>query len=183
MVGASNLNDPRVFRSQPPPAPVQEAQVEWPADEEPDEETVVEFADSLANLNQDDARPAMAPMWGEEKTRLYKPQRAHPSSEEPTENFVVVGAPGEPNMMVTGLPKVIIDPAVLADSPPDPARSEATKRRRGRRGADTRLGLGLCLLGWLALALSIAWRQPRIASLTHHALARLATAISSVGGK
>lgn len=67
IVGASNLSDPRVFRSQPPGATVPEAQVEWPADEEPDEETVVEFACSLADLNRDDARPAMAPMWAKKK--------------------------------------------------------------------------------------------------------------------
>jgi len=176
MVGATNLSDPSLFRSEPPAAPAEDAKTEWAADEE----TVIEFVGSLADPHREEPRPAMASMSGEEKTALYRPERLRLTSEELTDEFVAADAAGEAQLLDAGPPKVIIAPAVLADSAPDPARAEATKRRRGRRDADTKLGLMLCLLGGVALALSIAWRHPRTAPMTHDAVSRIAIAISRV---
>jgi hypothetical protein len=168
MVGAINLNDPSLFRSQPPPALIQGAQTEGVADEE----STIEFVGSLMDPNRDEAQPSV---WGEEKTRLYKPQRSHLPPEEPTDEFDAAAALEETALLGPEAPKVIIAPAVLADSEPDPARAEATKKkRRGPRGADTKLGLSMCLLGGLALAFSAAWRHPRTAPVTHHAFATVA---------
>jgi hypothetical protein len=181
MVGRVNLNDPSLFRSEPPAALMQDAKNEWAADEE----TMIEFVGSLTDPNLDEAQPAPASIWGDgdEKTRLYKPQRSHLSPEEPTDEFEAAVPAGETAGVGAGPPKVIIAAAVLADSAPDPARAEATKRRRGRRTADTKLGLSLCLLGALALALSVAWRHPRTAPATHHAFAKIAAVVSSLRGK
>jgi hypothetical protein len=176
VIGKINLRDPSLFRSEPPPGPVQEAKAAWVAHEE----TTIEFVGALTGLNGDEAQPAPGSACGEEMTTFYRPQRSHLSPEEPTDEFEAV----TPEAPVVGAepPKVIIAADVLADSPPDPTRAEATKRRRGRR-ADTKLGLGLCLLGGLALALSAAWRHPGTAPVTHDAFAKVAAAVSSLQGK
>ena len=176
MVGATNLNDPCLFRSEPPPAFMQDATVECD-----DEESSVEFVGSLIDLNRDEAQPTTASAWADEKTRLYRPQRSRLPPEEPSDEFEAEVAPGEARVLGPEPPKVIIAPAVWADSAPDPARAEATKKkRRGRRGADTKLGLSMCLLGGLALALSAAWRHPRTAPATHEAFAKVAAVAASL---
>jgi hypothetical protein len=175
VIGATNLTDARLFRSEPPPAPIQEAEAE-PLEHE---ESLVEFVGSLNGFNPDEAQSAMDSAWGE-KTTLYKPQRSHLPPEEPTDEFEAAVAPGEAEMVGAEPRKVIIAPAVLAGSVPDPARAEATKKRRARPGTDTKLGLWLCLLGGAALALSIAWRHPKTAPLTHDAFAKVAAAVSSL---
>jgi hypothetical protein len=180
MVGATNLNDPCLFRSEPPPALLQGAKAEYFEDEE----ASVEFVGSLMNLNRDDVQPSMASAWGEEKTQLYRPQRSHLTPEEPCNEFEAEAAAGEAVVLGPAPPKVIIAPAVLADSAPDPTRAEATKtKRRGRPGADTKLGLSMCLLGGLALAFSAAWRHPRTAPVTHDAFARVAAVAASLLGR
>lgn len=177
MVGAINLNDPSLFRSEHPPALMQDAQVECVEDEE----ASIEFVGSLKNLNEDEAQPTEASAWGEEKTRLYKPQRSRLPPEEATDEFDAAVAPEETALLGPEPPKVIIAPAVLAGSEPDPARAEATKKkRRGPRGTDTKLGLSMCLLGGLALAFSAAWRHPRTAPVTHHAFAKVAAIATSL---
>jgi len=176
VIGAINLKDARLFRSEPPPAPIQEAEAE-PLEHE---ESLVEFVGSLTGFNRDEAESAMDSAWGE-KTTLYKPQRSHLPPEEPTDEFeAATVAPGEAEMVGAEPRKVIISPAVLAGSVPDPARAEATKKRRARPGTDTKLGLWLCLLGGAALALSIAWRHPKTAPVTHDAFAKVAAAVSSL---
>src|SRR5215216_305026 len=62
MVGATNLNDPCLFRSEHPPAPMQNA----PAECVEDEEATIEFVGSLTDLNRDDAEPRVMSVWGEE---------------------------------------------------------------------------------------------------------------------
>jgi hypothetical protein len=177
VVGAANLRDPCLFRSEPPPAPVEEQDVEW----DTHEDTTVDFVGSLSDLNRPEAQPATA---SGEKTTLYKPQRSHLAPEEPTRQFEAAGASGKARMVGAEPPKVIVAPAVLAGSPPDPARTEATKKkRRARQGTDTKLGLALCLLGGVALALSAAWRHPRTAPATREAFTRIAAVVSSLQGK
>lgn len=178
VVGATNLRDPCLFRSEPPVAPEQAAKPEWAADDV----TTVEFVGSLTGLDRGEAQPAMGSAWLEEKTTLYKPQRSHLPPEEPTGEFEAAAAPQDA-VVGAELAKVIIAPAVLAGSAPDPARAEATKRRRRRPGADTKLGLALCLLGGVALALSAAWRHPRTAPLIQDAFAGVVAAVSSLQGK
>jgi hypothetical protein len=179
MVGATNLNDPCLFRSEPPPALTREPH----ADDVEDDEASIEFVGSLANLNRDEAQPTMASAWGEEKTQLYRPQRSRLAPQESCEEFEADVAPGEARVGPAP-PKVIIAPAVLADSAPDPARAEATKRkRRGRPRSDNKLGLSMCLLGALALAFSAAWRHPRTAPVTHGALARVAAVAANLLGR
>jgi hypothetical protein len=181
MVGATNLNDPCLFRSEPPPALIQDANVECVDDEE----ASIEFVGSLIGLNRDEEPATMASVWGsDEKTRLYRPQRSRLPPEEPCDEFEPEVAPEESALLGPAPPKVIIAPAVWADSAPDPARAEATKKkRRARRGADTKLGLSMCLLGGLALALSVAWRHPRTAPATHDAFARVAAIAASLLGR
>jgi len=178
MVGVTNLNDPSLFRSQPPPALGQEARVEGVDDEQ----TTVDFVGSLMDIDQDEAQPTMASLSCEEKTRLYRPQRSHLAPEEPSDEFDAAVTSAEATVLGPQPPKVILAAAVLADSAPDPARAEATKkkRRRGRQDNDAKLGLGMCLLGALALALSAAWRHPRTAPVTHHAFAKVAAAATSL---
>ena len=55
MVGRANLNDPSLFRSEPPAALMQGAKDEWAADEE----TTIEFVGSLADPNRDEAPTAV----------------------------------------------------------------------------------------------------------------------------
>lgn len=180
VIGAIDLKDPSLFRSEPPPAPTPEAMVEVGADED----TMIEFVGSVTSFNGDDAQPATASVWGEEETKLYRPQRSHlASAEEATDEFEAEAPAAEGAVVGAEPPKVIIAPAVLADSAPDPARSEATKKRRARRGTDTKFGVGLCLLGGVALALSLAWRHPRTAPMTHQAFAKVAAAVSNLQGK
>ena len=181
MVGATNLNDPCLFRSEPPPRLIQGANVE----DVDDEEASIEFVGSLSGLNRDEEPPPTASVWGnEENTRLYRPQRSRLSQEEPCDEFEPEVAPEESAVLGPEPPKVIIAPAVWADSAPDPARAEATKKkRRGRPGADTKLGLTMCLLGGLALALSVAWRHPRTAPATHDAFAKVVVVASSLLGR
>lgn len=177
VVRAINLKDPCLFRSEPPPAPVQHADSEWPADDT----ATIEFVGALTGLNLDEAQPVTPAIHsGEEKASLYRPLRSHLPPEEPTDEFETAAGPTETKVLSPGPPKVIIAPAVLADSAPDPARTEATKRRRGRRGADTKLGLSLCLLGGLSLAVSAASWHPKIGAMTHEAYARVAGAVSSL---
>lgn len=176
LVGAINLNDPSLLRSQPPPAPSQDASVEGVEDED----TTIEFVGSL-DPDREEAQPTTASVWGEEKTRLYRPQRARLVPEEPSNEFEPVEASPEATLLDPGPPKVVLNAAVLADATPDPARAEATKKkRRGRQNTDTRLGLFMCLLGGLALALSAAWRHPRTAPVTHDAFARVAAVAASL---
>jgi hypothetical protein len=176
MVGAINLNNPCLFRSEPPPSPIQEANVEWVENEE----TTIDFVGSLIDPNRDEAPPPMASSWGEETT-LYRPQRSRLPPEEPCDEFDAAVAPGEAAVLGPDTPKVIIAPAVLADSAPDTTRAEATKKkRRGQRAADTTLGLSMCLLGGLALAFSVAWRHPRTAPVTHEAFAKVAAVTASL---
>jgi hypothetical protein len=178
MVGATNLNDPCLFRSEPPPAPIQDANVECVEDEE----ASIEFVGSLMALNRHDAQPTS--VWGEENTRLYRPQRSRLSEAEPSEEYEAAVAPGEAAVLGPEPPKVIIAPTVLADSAPDPARAEATKKkRRGRPGGDSKLGLTLCFLGGFALALSAAWRHPKTAPVTHEAFAKVAAVAASLLGR
>lgn len=177
-VGAIDLRDPSLFRSEPPAAILRETNAEWAAQED----TTIDFVGSLAGFDRDEPAATSASISGEEHTTLYKPQRSHLPPEEPTDEFEAALPPGE-SKLVPGPPKVIIAPAVLADAAPDPARAESTKRRRGRRGADTKLGLSLCLLGGLALALSAASRHPKTAPVTHDAFARVAAAVSGLLGK
>jgi hypothetical protein len=180
MVGAINLNDPSLFRSEPPPALIQGAQTEGVADEE----STIEFVGSLMNRDRDEPEAEVASVWGEEKTRLYKPQRSHLPPEEPTDEFDAAGASEETALLGPAPPKVIIAPAVLADSEPDPARAEATKKkRRGQRAVDSKVGLSMCVLGGLALAFSAAWRHPRTAPVTHDACARVAAVAISLLGR
>ena len=180
MVGATNLNDPCLFRSEPPPALNHEAK----ADYVDDEESSIEFVGSLVSLNRDDAPPPMASVWGEEKTQLDRPQRSRLPPEEPCDEFEAAPVPEEAKVLGPEPPKVIIAPAILADSAPDPTRAEATKKkRRGRPRADTKLGLSMCLLGGLALAFSAAWRHPRTAPVTHDAFARVAAVAASLWGR
>jgi hypothetical protein len=178
MVGAINLNNPCLFRSEPAPAPVQDAKGEWVDDEE----TSIDFVGTLVDPNRDEAPPTMASVWGEETT-LYRPQRSRLPPEEPCDDFE--GAvPEEATELGPATPKVIIAPGVLADSAPDPTRAEATKKkRRGQRAADTKLGLCMCLLGGLALAFSAAWRHPRTAPVTHEAFARVAAVAATLLGR
>lgn len=175
VIGAINLSDERLFRSEPPGPLIQEVE----AERLEREESLVEFVGSLTGFNGDEAQSAMDSAWGEQTT-LYKPQRSHLPPEEPTDEFETAVAPGEAEMVGAEPPKVIIAPAVLADSAPDPGRAEPTRKRRARPGADTKLGLWLCLLGGAALALSIAWRHPRTAPVTHDAFAKVAAAVSSL---
>jgi len=178
VVGAINLKDPSLFRSQPPAAPIRDAKAEWAADEE----TTIDFVGSLAGLDRDEAPPAMTSPWGDESTRLYRPQRSHLSPEEPSDELEETSEPAQGALLGPEPPKVIIARTVLAESPPDTSRAEATKRRRGRRGTDTKLGLSLCLVGALALALGAAWRHPRTAPATHEAFTRVAITVSSLLG-
>lgn len=175
VIGSTNLKDPSLFRSEPPPALLQEDGLGWAAHDD----TTVDFVGSLTDLYGDEAQPELA---AGEKTTLYKPQRPHLAPEEPTDEFDAAGAAGEPRVVGAEPPKVIIAPAVLAGAP-DPARTEATKKRRARHGSDTKLGLGVCLLGGVALALSVVWRHPRTAPVTHEAFTRVAAAVSSLHGK
>ena len=177
MVGAINLNDPSLFRSEHPPALMQDAE----AESSEDEEASIEFVGSLMDPNRDEAEPGEMSVWGEEKTRLYKPQRSRLPPEEATDEFDAAAAPEGTALLGPEPPKVIIAPAVLDDSEPDPARAESTKKkRRGSRRADTKLGLSMCLLGGLALAFSAAWRHPRTAPVTHHAFATVAAVAASL---
>ena len=179
MVGAINLNNPCLFRSEPPPPPIQDADVDCVENEE----TTIDFVGSLMDPNRDEARPTMASIWGEETT-LYRPQRSRLPEEEPCDEFEAAVAPGEATVLGPHTPKVIIAPAVLADSAPDPTRAEATKRkRRGPRGGDMKLGLSMCLLGGLALAFSAAWRHPRTAPVTHDAFTKVAAVAASLLGR
>lgn len=181
MVGASNLNDPCLFRSEPPPAALQNAPAKC---SDGDDDVVIEFVGSLMDPNRDErdeAQPTMASVWGDEKTRLYRPQRSHLTPQEPSDEFDEVLAATDAAARSPEPPKVIISPAALADSAPDPTRAEATKKKkkhRARRGGDTRLGLAMCVVGGLALAFSAAWRHPRTAPVTQHAFAR-ATAVAA----
>src|SRR3954471_18167308 len=59
LVGAINLKDPCLFRSEPPAALIEKAKDEWVADEE----TTIDFVGSLTNFNRDDEQSAMASMW------------------------------------------------------------------------------------------------------------------------
>lgn len=180
MVGAINLNDPSLFRSEPPPAPIQDEQLVGVEDEE----SSIEFVGSLVDSDRDEAQPTTASVWGEEETKLYKPQRSRLPPEEHTDEFDAAAAPEEPALLGPVPPKVIIAPAVLADLAPDPARAEATKKkRRGRQAADTKLGLRMCVLGGLALALSAAWRHPITAPVTHDAFARVAAIATTLFGR
>jgi hypothetical protein len=184
VIGATNLSDPSLFRSEPPP-PLQDADIGQAAHEfgwSAHEDTTVDFVGSLSDLGRDEAEPAMTASVSGEKTTLYKPQRSHVPSEEPTDELDATGAAREARVAGAEQPKVIIAPAVLAGAP-DPARTEATKKRRARYGADTKLGLVLCLLGGVALALSAAWRHPRTAPVAHDAFTRVAAAVSSLHGK
>lgn len=177
MVGVINLNDPSLFRSEPPPALGQEARVEGVDDEQ----TTVDFVGSLMDIDRDEARPTMASLSGEEKTRLYRPQRSRLAPEQPSDEFDAEMASAEATLLGPQPPKVVLAAAVLADSAPDPSRAEATKRkRRGRQDNDTKLGLCMCLLGGLALVLSAAWRHPRTAPVTHDAFAKVAAAATSL---
>lgn len=178
MVGVLNLNDPSLFRSEPPFAPNSGGDV----DGLEDEGTTIDFVGALADFDQDEATPAS--VWGEENTRLYKPQRSRLPPEEPDDEFDTELAAADAASLGPGPPKVIIASAVLADSMPDPTRAEATKKkRRGRPGTDTKLGLYLCVLGGLALAFSVAWRHPRTAPVTHVAFARAAAVAASLLGR
>ena len=179
MVGRTNLRDPSLFRSEPPPALIQDAEDE--AAER--EDTTIDFVGALAEYNRDEAHPAAASAWGDEHTQLYRPQRSHLPPEEATDEFEASVPPGDAPVVGPEPPKVIISFGVLADSAPDPARAEATKKRRPRRGTDVKLGLALCLLGGGALALSVAWRHPRTAPVTHEAFAKVAAAVSSLRGR
>jgi hypothetical protein len=183
VIGATNLKDPSLFRSEPPPARTAEDDIGcdahnigWTAHEE----TTVDFVGLLTDLDRDEAQPDVPAACGE-KTTLYKPQRLRVAPEEPTDPFEAGAATGEARVAGAEPPKVIIAPAVLAGAP-DPARTEATKKRRARH-ADTKLGLGLCLLGGVALVLSAAWRHPRTAPVTHEAFTKVAAAVSSLHGK
>jgi hypothetical protein len=176
MVGAINLNNPSLFRSEPPPALIRAGNVEWAESEE----TTIDFVGSLMDPNRDDTPPPMASVWGE-VTTLYRPQRSRLPPEEPCDEFEAAVASEDAAALGPATPKVILAPAVLADSAPDPTRAEATKKkRRGRPGTDTTLGLSLCLLGALALALSAAWRHPRTAPATHDAFAKVAAVTASL---
>jgi len=176
MVGAINLNNPSLFRSEPPPPPIQRGKGESVENEE----TTIDFVGSLMDPNRDDTPPPMASLWGEE-TKLYRPQRSRLPPEEPCDEFEAAVPPEDDAVLGPATPKVILAPAVLADSAPDPTRAEATKKkRRGQRGADTKLGLSLCLLGALALAFSAAWRHPRTAPAMHDAFAKVAAATASL---
>jgi hypothetical protein len=179
VVGATNLRDPSLFRSEPPPALIAEAM----DDGATREDTTIDFVGALTSFSLDEPQPTTASVCGEEHTQLYRPQRAHLPPEEITDEFEAAVAPEGASVVGPEPPKVIIAPAVLADSAPDPARAEATKKRRTQRGTDTKLGLALCLLGGAALALSVAWRHPRTAPLTHDAFAKVAAAVASLHGK
>jgi hypothetical protein len=182
VIGAINLNDPSLFRSEPPPAPSPSTQEN--VEEFAGEDSSIEFVGPLASFNRDEEPPAPASVWGDEETQLYRPQRSHLSPpEEATDEFEAATAPEEGVVVGAEPPKVIIAPAVLADSAPDPARGEATRKRRARAGTDTKLGLALCLAGGVALALSVAWRHPKTAPRTHEAFAKVAAAVSSLQGK
>lgn len=177
MVGATNLNDPSLFRSEPPPGPLRDAMAECVEDDD----SSIEFVGSLLDLNRDEPQPTTASAWGEEKTRLYRPQRSRLSENEPSDEFDTSTTPAEAAVLGPEPPKVIIAPAVLADSAPDPARAEATKKkRRGRAGGDTKLGVSMCLLGGFALAFSLAWRHPRTAPVTHEAFAKVSAVAASL---
>ena len=179
VVGAINLRDPSLFRSEPPPGLVENAEDE--AAER--EDTTIDFVGALADFNRDEAQPTTASGWGDEHTQLYRPQRSHLPPEEATDELEASVASGEAPVVGPEPPKVILSSAVLADSAPDPARAEATKKRRARRGRDTKFGLALCLLGGAALALSVAWRHPRTAPVAHEAFAKVTAALSSLRGR
>jgi hypothetical protein len=181
VVGAINLRDPSLFRSDPPPPHPQDA-ADGSAERER-EDTTIDFVGALADFDRDEAQATTASAWGDEHTQLYRPQRSHLPPEEATDEFEASSAPAEAPVVGPEPPKVIISSAVLADSAPDPTRAEATRKRRARRGSDTKLGIALCLIGGGALALSVAWRHPRTAPVAHEAFAKVAAAFSSVRGR
>src|SRR5688500_8911431 len=138
VIGSINLKDPSLFRSEPPPALTPEAEVEVGDDEG----TTIEFVGSVTSFNGEDAQPTPPSVCGEEETKLYRPQRSYLAPpEEATDEFEAAAPPAEGAVVGAEPPKVIIAPAVLADSAPDPARSEATKKRRARPGTDTKFGV------------------------------------------
>jgi hypothetical protein len=183
MVGAINLNNPSLFRSAPPPGPAEDADLEG----REDEGATVEFVGALAALDRDDAESAAASRGGEEQTKLYRPERTRLEPEETTDEFEAVGGAEDAPSLGPAPPKVIIAPAILTETGPDPSRSEATKKKKRQRRAlphnESKLGMGMCLLGGLALALSVAWRHPKTAPATHEALARAATVATQLLGR
>lgn len=180
MVGVIDLNDPSLFRSAPPPAPEDDADLGCGDDAG----EVVEFVGVLAALSRDEAQPTGARSEGDEQTKLYRPQRTRLAAEETTDEVEWLETAEEAPALGPAAPKIIIAPAVLAGAGLDPARAEATKKkRRALPGNDSKVGLGICLLGVLALALSVAWRHPRTAPLAHDALTRAGAAATSLLGR
>jgi hypothetical protein len=142
------------------------------------EATTIEFVGSLSGFDAGAAESPPSHWASDEKTALYRPQRAR-LPEEATEEFDLEAALEQSS---AGPPprKVIVAPAVLAGLPADPARAEPTKKRRGRRRARTTLSVALCLLGSVALLLSAAWRYPMAVSTVHAMLVRVAAMVSSL---
>ncbi len=182
MVGAANLKDPSLFRSQPPPALTQDEGAGGVEDEDATEETTIEFCEGLLDRDRDAAQPKTASAGDDDKTRYYRPQREYLTPEDASEELDTAGDSEMTRVLGPQPPKVILAADVLADAAPDPARAEATRRkkRRWRQNTDTKLGLSMCLIGGLALALSAAARHPKTAPITHDAFARVAAVAASL---
>jgi hypothetical protein len=171
IIGVANLGDPRVFRSEPPPAPALENIAS--------EATTIEFVGALSGFGDEESRaPVTEPTWAsDEETTLYRPRRSRLPPEEPTEEFELETNADE--QLSGPVPrKVIVAADVLAGLPLDSARAEHTKKRRGRGGVGGKVGFALCLCGGVALALSAAWRYPSALPTAHGALTRVAGVVT-----